>query len=156
MQQQTNLRFERAEEKHLLDIVRLLSDDKLGETRENYRDPLPDEYLRAYNHIAGDPSQELIVVENMEGDVVGTLQLTFIRYLTYQGGIRAQIEAVRIRKQDRGKGYGTLFFEWAIHRSKERGAHLLQLTTDKQRPEALDFYKKLGFVASHEGMKMQL
>ena len=86
--------------------------------------------------------------------MVGTLQLSFIPYLTYKGGIRAQIEGVRVKKDKRGLGIGKIMFEWAIQRCKERNAHLLQLTTDKQRPEALKFYESLGFVATHEGMKM--
>jgi len=85
---------------------------------------------------------------------MGTLQLSFIQYLTYQGGIRAQIEAVRIRKDKRGEGLGETLFKWAIERAKDRNAHLIQLTTDKKRPEALKFYEKLGFKASHEGMKL--
>ena len=68
--------------------------------------------------------------------------------------MRAQIEAVRIRKDQRGSGLGSQMFLWAIERAKERGAHVLQLTTDKQRPDALRFYETLGFVASHEGMKL--
>jgi hypothetical protein len=45
-------------------------------------------------------------------------------------------------------------FLWAINRSKQRGAHLVQLTTDKKRLEALTFYGNLGFKATHEGMKL--
>ena len=84
-----------------------------------------------------------------EEQIIGTLQLTFIQYLTYQVGIRAQIEAVRIRKDMRGKDIGTLLFKWAIDRAKEKKAHLIQLTTYKQRPKAIAFYKELGFVAIH-------
>jgi GNAT superfamily N-acetyltransferase len=80
--------------------------------------------------------------------------LSFIQYLTYRGGIRAQIEAVRIRKDKRGLGIGKTMFKWAINRAKERNAHLLQLTTDKKRPKAIKFYEDLGFKATHEGMKI--
>ncbi|MEL7003194.1 MAG: GNAT family N-acetyltransferase, partial [Bacteroidota bacterium] len=73
-----------------------------------------------------------------------------------QGGVRAQIEAVRVRSDQRGKGLGKYMFEYAIERSIVRGAHLLQLTTDKKRPEALKFYQALGFRATHEGMKLHL
>jgi len=96
----------------------------------------------------------MIVVENKNAEIIGTLQLTFIQYQIYKGGIRAQIEAVRIRKDQRGIGLGTKMFEWAIKRTKERKAHLLQLTTDKKRPQAIQFYEDLGFKATHEGMKM--
>jgi GNAT superfamily N-acetyltransferase len=47
-------------------------------------------------------------------------------------------------------------FEWAIAECRARGCGMLQLTTDKTRPEALRFYESLGFVASHEGMKLAL
>lgn len=134
-------------------IVQMLANDKLGKLREDYRDPLPEKYYIAFENIDADPNQELIVVEK-EGEVIGTLQLSFIQYLTYQGGIRAQIEAVRIREDLRGEGLGQQMFEWAIERAKERKAHILQLTTDKSRPEALHFYEKLGFKATHEGMKL--
>lgn len=80
--------------------------------------------------------------------------MSFIQYLTYQGGVRAQIEAVRIGREYRGQGFGERFFQWAIERAKERKAHVLQLTTDKQRPNAVRFYENLGFKASHEGMKL--
>ncbi len=94
----------------------------------------------------------LSVPANVE--IVATFQLTFIPYLTYQGGLRAQIEAVRVKAVYRGQGLGTAIFQYAIGRAKAKGAHLLQLTTDKKRVEAKKFYEALGFVASHEGMKL--
>lgn len=118
------------------------------------QDPLPSEYLNAFSNINNDENQELIVVEDEHSEIIGTLQLTFIQYLTYRGGIRAQIEAVRIREDKRGAGIGKTMFEWAIARAKERNAHLLQLTTDKKRPDAIKFYEALGFTSSHEGMKI--
>lgn len=137
-------------------IVEMLANDELGKSREDFSIPLPEKYYRAFENINKDSNQELIVIENETEGVIGTLQLSFIPYLTYQGGVRAQIEAVRIREDQRGKGLGEELFRWAIQRAKERGAHLLQLTTDKKRPDALRFYEKLGFTASHEGMKLQL
>lgn len=148
-----NLTFRKAQESDVEHIVQMLADDELGKKRENFKLPIPQEYTEAFDAISSDQNQELIVVE-LDSEVVGTLQLSFIQYLTYQGGIRAQIEAVRIRKDYRGKGLGEEFFSWAIKRAQERGAHVLQLTTDKQRPDALRFYEKLGFKASHEGMKL--
>lgn len=135
-------------------IVRMLAQDKLGQEREKYHEPLPKTYYDAFARIKKDPNQELIVMESPELGIIGTMQLSFIQYLTYQGGIRAQIEAVRIREDQREKGWGKQLFEWAIRRAKERGAHLLQLTSDKQRPEAIHFYESLGFKASHEGLKL--
>ena len=150
----TKLHFRKATQTDVPLIVAMLADDALGSQREDFRDPLPESYRLAFEKIKQDPNQELMVVENEEKEVIGTLQLSFIPYLTYQGGIRAQIEAVRIRKDHRGQGLGTRFFEWAITRAEERGAHVLQLTSDKKRPEAIRFYENLGFKATHEGMKL--
>ncbi|PXX29699.1 GNAT family N-acetyltransferase [Arenibacter sp. ARW7G5Y1] len=146
--------FRKATKKDVLAIVEMIADDELGKTRENFQIPLPKEYYTAFENIMGDENQELMVVVNEVGEVIGTLQLSFIQYLTYRGGVRAQIEAVRIRRDQRGRGLGTTMFEWAIKRAKERNAHVLQLTTDKKRLQAIAFYSKLGFRDSHEGMKI--
>lgn len=148
------IKFRKATINDISTIVEMIADDELGKKRENFKNPLPNEYIKAFENINTDKNQELIVVENKNDEVIGTLQLSFIQYLTYRGGIRAQIEAVRIRKDQRGLGIGKTMFQWAINRAKERNAHLLQLTTDKKRPKAIQFYEDLGFIASHEGMKM--
>lgn len=148
------MKFRKETKNDVAKIVEMIADDELGKTRENYQEPLPTEYLVAFENIDSDQNQELIVVENENSEIIGTLQLSFIQYLTYRGGIRAQIEAVRIKKDKRGLGIGKTMFEWAIDRAKERNAHLLQLTTDKKRPKAVKFYEDLGFKATHEGMKM--
>jgi GNAT superfamily N-acetyltransferase len=137
-------------------IIALLANDKLGKRREDYRLPLPQKYNSAFDTINNDPNQELMLMVDSKQEIIGTFQLSFIPSLTYQGGLRAQIEGVRIHKQFRGKGLGRVLFEWAIARARDKGAHILQLTTDKQRPKAIRFYEDLGFVASHEGMKLSL
>jgi GNAT superfamily N-acetyltransferase len=146
--------FRKATEHDLVHIVKMLLDDDLGKTREAFKETLADRYTVAFKAINEDKNQELIVLEDEHSEIIGTLQLSFIQYLTYQGGIRAQIEAVRVRADKRGRGLGKKLFEWAINRAVERNAHLLQLTTDKRRPEAIEFYLSLGFKASHEGMKL--
>lgn len=151
-----NMKFRKATIKDLTSIVEMLVEDELGKTREVFEKPLPSGYLTAFEQIDDDPDQELIVVENENAEIIGTMQLSFIRYLTFCGGLRAQIEAVRIRKDNRGRGIGRMMLKWAENRAKERNAHLLQLTTDKRRPETIEFYIKIGFKASHEGMKMHL
>ncbi|PHR31214.1 MAG: GNAT family N-acetyltransferase [Fluviicola sp.] len=148
------MNIRKAEKEDLESIVEMLADDLLGKKRESFQVPLPKEYLDAFERIQSDENQELMVMEDENSEVIGTLQLSFIQYLTYRGGIRAQIEAVRIRKDKRGLGIGKLLFEWAIDRAKERKAHVLQLTSDKQRPDAIRFYEDLGFNATHEGMKL--
>ena len=149
------IKIREARREDVPEIVRLLADDALGAKRERYEDPLPVSYLRAFEAIDTDPNHELLVAEH-EGRVVGTMQLSFLPYLTYQGGWRAQIEAVRIDAGLRGSGLGGQLAEHAITCARERGCHLVQLTTDKARPDAARFYEKLGCRATHEGMKLWL
>jgi ribosomal protein S18 acetylase RimI-like enzyme len=136
-------------------IVRLIADDGLGRGRENTAEPLADCYVTAFEALACDPNNEMIVMER-GGAVIGYLQLTFIPGLSRQGAWRAQIESVRIAAALRGRGLGRRLFEWAIARAREKNCRLVQLTSDKARAEAHRFYGSLGFVASHEGMKLVL
>jgi ribosomal protein S18 acetylase RimI-like enzyme len=136
-------------------IVALLADDVLGARRERNEDPLPDAYYRAFDAVDGDPAHELLVAER-DGRVVGTLQLTFLPGLSRQGMWRAQIEGVRISSAERGRGVGEQLVRHAVARAKERSCGLVQLTSDKSRVDAVRFYQRLGFQASHEGMKLAL
>lgn len=149
------LKFRLAIADDLIDIVSMLSDDNLGATREKLTPVLSENYSKAFENITNDPNQELTVVE-MNGEKVGTYQLTFIQYLTHQGGLRAQIEAVRINSNYRGQGIGTKVFEYIIDRVRQEGCNILQLTSDKQRPNAIKFYEEIGFIPTHEGMKLKL
>ena len=136
-------------------IVRMLADDFLGSQRERYEDPLPECYLRAFEEIAADPNNELIIAE-IDGKVVGTLQLTFTPSISFQGGKRATVESVRVDKEMRGSGIGREMMLWAINRARESGCISMQLTTNADRTEAHRFYEALGFKASHVGMKLSL
>lgn len=133
-------------------ILALLMDDDLGKLREEGGDSA---YAQAFAAIAADPNQILAVAE-AGGEVAGCFQLTFIPGLSRKGQWRGQIEAVRIRRDLRGKGIGREMMNWAIVLCREKGCGLVQLTTDKQRKDAHRFYESLGFTASHEGMKFRL
>lgn len=150
------LSFRAARRDDLPTILDMLANDPLGKSREILQEPLPQSYYDAFEKINADKNQALIVVEDEQSEIVATFQISFLQYLTYQGGLRAQIEAVRVREDQRGKGLGEKIITWAIQRAKDNGAHLVQLTTDKKRPDAIRFYENLGFIASHEGMKFHL
>ena len=152
----SSLHFRRAREADLPSIVQLLADDPLGATRETFALPLPASYCQAFEAIDSDPNNELVVAEDSSGSVVAVLQITFIPYLTYRGGWRALIEGVRVAAHARSGGVGRSLLLWAIERAKTRGCHVVQLTSDKKRPDAIRFYERLGFVATHEGMKLNL
>ena len=155
MNETCNLQFRDAAREDLPDIVRLLSDDPLGSQREVNTSPLPEDYYSAFEAIDRDPNNELVVVES-SGTIVGMLQLTFIPYLTYCGSWRALVEGVRIDRKFRSRGIGQKLISWAVERSKHRGCHMIQLTSDRHRPEAIRFYERLGFTSSHEGLKLHL
>ena len=136
-------------------IVRLLADDELGSLRERYENPIPETYYTAYELINGDPNHELIVAE-LNGEVIGTLHLMFLPSLSFQGGLRAQIESVRVDTHHQNQGIGSDMMKWTLERAKMRGAHIVQLTTHKSRADAHRFYERLGFKGTHLGMKLSL
>jgi ribosomal protein S18 acetylase RimI-like enzyme len=151
----TNLTFRLATIEDLPEIISMLADDVYGAQRESVTEKISDKYLSAFKKIQEDPNQELTVVE-INGNKVATFQLTFIQYLNFEGALRAQIEAVRTHSDYRGQGIGTKVLNYAINRAREKDCQLIQLTSDKRRTEAIKFYEKLGFKASHEGFKLKL
>ena len=136
-------------------LIAMLANDPLGQTREQTDAGSLARYRTAFADIAADPRNDILVAER-QGAVIGCLQLTFIPGLSYTGGERAQIEAVRVAADARGHGLGRRLVEHAIAAARARGAVLVQLTSDKSRPDALAFYEQLGFTASHEGFKLRL
>jgi ribosomal protein S18 acetylase RimI-like enzyme len=136
-------------------IVRLLADDMLGANRERVQEPVAPNYLKAFDEIAADPRNELIVA--VEGsEVIGCLQLTIIPGLSRVGMKRAQLESVRVSSNHRGAKVGEQLVLEAIARARVKGCGLVQLTSDSARIDAQRFYQRLGFVATHVGMKLSL
>ncbi|TWP45428.1 GNAT family N-acetyltransferase [Lentzea tibetensis] len=146
------MKIRRATQHDVDAIVAMLANDPLGATRESPGDP---SYQDAFKRLDDDPHQYLAVAEK-NGEVVGTLQLTFTSGLSRRGMTRATIEAVRVRDDQRGEGLGQQLVEWALGEARARGAGLVQLTTDASREDAHRFYERLGFVASHVGMRLNL
>ncbi|MFJ8437352.1 GNAT family N-acetyltransferase [Kitasatospora sp. NPDC094019] len=148
-----DLTIRRATGDDLPAIVAMLADDPLGATRESPDDLTP--YRTAFDRIDADPHQHLVVAERA-GRTVGTLQLTVVPGLSRKGATRTVIEGVRVHGDERGSGLGTELIEWAIARSRELDAQLVQLTSDITRTDAHRFYERLGFVPSHLGFKLAL
>jgi ribosomal protein S18 acetylase RimI-like enzyme len=136
-------------------IVAMLADDMLGQTREDAGPPLDPAYAEAFAALERDPNQFMAVLEDA-GEVVGYLQLTFIPGLSLKGMLRGQIESVRIAASRRGQGLGHVLLRWAIAECGRRGCGMVQLAMNKSRADTLRFYKSLGFVASHDGLKLML
>lgn len=147
--------FRLATRADLPSIVRMLADDELGSQRERVENPLPESYYSAFEQINNDPNHELVVAER-NGEVIGTLHLMFLISISFQGGLRAQIESVRVDKRFQSQGIGSEMMKWATERARQHGAHVVQLTTHKTRVDAHRFYERLGFKGSHLGMKISL
>jgi GNAT superfamily N-acetyltransferase len=145
------LRLRRAAPEDVTPIVGMILDDQISVSRES-TDMAP--YEAAFRRIDGDPAQ-LLVAAVLGEEVVGTLQLTVIPGLARAGALRAQVEAVRVRADLRGRGIGEAMMRWVVGEARARGCALVQLTTDKRRTDAHRFYARLGFTASHEGFKLQ-
>jgi len=134
-------------------LVELLHEDVIREIDESR--VAPSSYAAAFEEITADAHQQLFVGE-IDGDVVATGQLTWVRRLTYVGGLMCVVESVRVRSDLRGAGLGRELMEHVIALGRERGAARIELTTNAQRARAQEFYRGLGFVASHIGMKYYL
>ena len=134
-------------------ILAMLAEDTIPPGREaNPSDP---RYLAAFEVIDADPNQHLIAAE-LDGRVVGTMQLSFLPGLSFRGSWRGLIEAVRIASGLRGQKLGEQMILWAVDQCRARDCKLVQLTSSATRTAAHRFYARLGFVQSHVGMKLHL
>ncbi|MGB1249987.1 MAG: GNAT family N-acetyltransferase [Candidatus Promineifilaceae bacterium] len=136
-------------------VVAMLADDDLGSGREVASAEISPAYTAAFHKITSDSNHRLIIAE-LNGDIVGTFHLIYIPSLSYTGRTRAQIESVRTVNHLRGQGIGKQMMAWAIEEARNAGCNLVQLSTNNYRKRAHRFYEKLGFKASHQGMKLIL
>ena len=148
--------FRTAIETDLPTIVRLLADDELGAQRERSETPLPLAYREGFAAMMRQPGNEIVLAVKSDGMILGCIQLTIIAGISRLGMLRAQVEGVRVAAAARGQGVGEAMINEAIHRARSSGCGLVQLTTDANRTDARRFYERLGFVASHIGMKLSL
>ncbi len=147
------IKYKTASAADIQKIIELLIDDDLGKTRENLSNMEP--YYKAFADIEKDPNQHLMLML-LNKKIIGTFHLTIMPSLGRAGSKRANIESVRIDKNFRGQKFGEQMMAEAIRIAKENGAVIVQLTTDKLRIDAQRFYERLGFVASHVGMKIRV
>jgi GNAT superfamily N-acetyltransferase len=147
----------RARLEDLSAIVELLADDPVSASRgDTARAEDWPAYERAFRAITADPAQTLLVATSVDDEVVGTMQLTVIPGLARAGSSRLQIEAVRVRSDQRSRGIGGAMIRWAMDSAPALGAQLVQLTSDSARVDAHRFYERLGFTASHVGFKYRV
>jgi len=152
---QENILIRKALESDVADMVKLMSDNFLGQQREQIEGEIAQSYYDAFHTIDRDINQMLVAVTS-DNKLIGTLQISFITNMSFMGAKRALIEGVHVDKDLRGKGIGKIMMEWAINEARKSGCRFVQLTSNKQRLDAHRFYKKLGFTPSHEGFKLDL
>lgn len=136
-------------------IIAMLAEDQIGGRADDPSEPLDPAYLAAFDAIDRDPNQRLIVTE-LDGAIVGTMQLSWLPGLLNRGAWRGQIEAVRIASDKRSLGLGAAMIGWAVERFRERGCFMAQLTSNNDRVAAHRFYERLGWKKSHTGFKLEL
>lgn len=151
----TKLTHRKATFSDLYKIIKLLFEDELGQTREDSSPEINSRYIDTFHKIDADPNQYLMVVED-DGEIIGTCHLSIMLSLTFKGAPRMQIEAVRIDEKYRGKKFGEWMMSAAIDYGRSRGVSIVQLMTNKERVLAYKFYERIGFEATHEGMKLYL
>ncbi len=151
----STLIIEKAKLKNLKDLIYLLFDDDLGKYRENISEISFNNYKKSFLKILNDPNNEIFVMI-LSDQIIGMMQLTFIPGLSIEGMTRCQIESVRIKKNYRNKGYGSVLIKRGIEIAKLNKCGLIQLTSNKERIKAINFYKKLGFLSTHKSFKLDL
>jgi GNAT superfamily N-acetyltransferase len=112
-------------------------------------------YLAAFAALSANPANRLFVAER-ENAVVGTYQITLLPGLAERGRLRAKIESVHVAPECRGRGIGAAMMRHALAFAAGKGVGLVELTSNKARPDAHRFYRNLGFAQSHEGFKFSL
>lgn len=150
----SNVIFRTARSNDLASIISMLADDKLGANRESL-ERSQQAYEQAFSEIDSDPNNFVYVAED-DGAVIGCLQVTFIANLSFEGGRRALIEAVRVADSHQGQGLGKRLMQYAIDLARERSCKIVQLTSNNQRQDAIRFYEQLGFQPTHVGFKLYL
>jgi GNAT superfamily N-acetyltransferase len=134
-------------------VIALLREDAIREVDE--AEVPASAYAPAFVEILADDHHQLLVGE-ADGEVVATAQLSWLRRLTYVGGLFCVVESVRVRSDLRSRGYGADLMRAVERIARDRGAARIELTTNARRDRARTFYERLGYVPSHVGMKRYL
>ena len=151
----STLIFRTAERRDVPEIVRLIADDALANGGDSYGEPLAQDYWDAFDRMAAQPGNRIVLAEQ-DGRLIGCFQFTVVHGLSRRGAARATIESVKVASDQRGQGIGSAMMRHAIELARTEGCALVQLTTQTRRADAHRLYERLGFQATHLGMKLAL
>lgn len=135
----------------VVDLIHLGTFD--GISSEDPSVPLPAAYIDAFRAIVGSGRGRVLVAE-VDGTVVGTVQYNVIPNLSHVGKPVAQLESFHVAAEYRSQGIGEAMVDFCVAEARKDGCFRVQLTSNKARTDAHRFYFRLGFKASHEGMKL--
>lgn len=150
----SHLTFRNAYERDIATVLGLCHGGAVDPSRYPPLDLSNPAYLAAFKAIDTDPNHRLIVAER-DGEIIGTIQISFIPSLPDEGSYRGLLENIHVRADQRGKGTGSNMIKWAIEQCRNKGCWLVQLTSNKARADAHRFYSTLGFKPTHEGFKLE-
>jgi ribosomal protein S18 acetylase RimI-like enzyme len=105
--------------------------------------------------LSSQPGRALVVAE-VDGIVVGTLDLLIVANLTHGGAPWGVIENVVVDESARRSGVGGTLIEDAVRRCTDAGCYKIQLLSNKRRTAAHEFYRNVGFEAVAEGFRRYL
>lgn len=142
-----------ATEQDIQRLIELLAQLSLEAPRERMDEDAAGAYVSAFDEIAGDPRQQLFVLE-AAGRVIGTACLIVVPNLSHRGRPYALVENVVVDADSRNAGHGELLMRHAMAEAQRAGCYKLALTSNKQRPDAHRFYQRLGFRATSEGFRI--
>src|SRR5580700_7450621 len=94
-----------------------------------------------------------VLVAEVEGEVVGVLQVIIFQHFQHAGGWCAEIESVHVRSDLRSRGIGGQMLAAAEEIARERGCYRIQLTSRNVRVDAHRFYLAHGYGQTSQGFK---
>ncbi|HYJ66484.1 MAG TPA: GNAT family N-acetyltransferase [Nocardioidaceae bacterium] len=147
------MRIREADEADLAAVLALLRQDAIREVDEPVE--ITDGQRAALREIVAGPHQQVLVGE-IDGVIVATCQVAWLRRLIYDGSLICNVESVRVSADARGRGLGAELMEYVCAEARRRRCARVELTTNRRRDRARQFYERLGFVPSHVGMKLYL
>jgi len=147
-------KLRRATERDLPRLIELLAQLSLDAPRERMDESAAGAYVSAFDEIAGDPRQQLFVLE-ADGRVVGSACLIIVPNLSHQGRPYAFVENVVVDADSRNVGYGGLLIRHVMQKAQAADCYKVSLTSNKRRPDAHRFYQRLGFRAASEGFRVE-
>ena len=102
--------------------------------------------------ILAQPGRTVLIAE-VDGVVVGTLDLMVVANLTRDARPFAVAENIAVDADHRSRGIGRALLDEAVRRSQGAGCYKIQLMSNKRRADAHAFYRSCGFEAQAEGFR---